>query len=147
LVGYGRTGTGDTGATIEDFQKRQGLNVFDTAADNKLEFVFGRFANEAFPAHGDSGGPDLLCGKIAGVNSALRETFGDIDSRFGERAFSTRVSAYAGWIDGFTTGSHPLVLDMNKQPDGNDGTRDTIDVRVTNGNLEIRVNGRLYHSE
>ena len=147
LVGYGKTGTGATGDTMPSGTKRQGLNVFDTAADNKLQVVFSRFDGEEFPAHGDSGGPDLLDGRIAGVNSALRETFGDINARFGEQAFSTRVSSFAGWIDGFTTGSHPLVLDMSKQPDGNDGKRDNIDVRVVSGNLEVRVNGRLYVSE
>src|SRR5262245_29161668 len=154
MVGYGRTGTGNEGATIIDGQKRQGLNRFDTAADGKLEFIFSGFdPNETFVAKGDSGGPDLLGGRIAGVHSAVRETFaatvllsGEPESQFGERAFSTRVSSYAGWIDEQTRGT-PLVLDMSFQPDGNDGLRDKIDVRVIGGDLQIRVNGRLYHSE
>jgi hypothetical protein len=147
VVGYGKTGTGDTGDTIADHEKRQGLNVFDTADDGKLEFLFRRVANQVFVAHGDSGGPDLVDGKIAGVNSMIRETFGEPDSTFGERAFSTRVSAYADWIDAQTTGVHPLVLDMHQRADEGDGIRDRIDVRVAGGNLEIRVNGQLFHSE
>jgi hypothetical protein len=176
VVGYGQTGTGDEGATTHDPNpdKRLGVNDFDDAqvlsylpadpprhgfqvdptAGQLLKFEFDSVQHEDFVAHGDSGGPDLLGGRIAGVNSFVRETTaasvllsGDFESQFGESAYSARVSSFASWIDSLTTGPQPLVIDMTKQPDGDDGIRDTIDVRVTNGNLEVRVNGRLYDSE
>ncbi len=172
MVGYGWTGTGDEGAVANTGgTKRKGVNdfdsvkilafvwsgnsfVFDPTAGALLKFEFDSVQHEDFVAHGDSGGPNLLGGRIAGVNSGVQETTvasillsGDFESQFGESAYSTRVSSFAGWIDGFTTGNHALVIDMNKQPDGNDGGRDQIDVRTTGGNLEIRVNGRLYLSE
>lgn len=152
VVGYGMTGTGDTGATITDFQKRQGLNVFTDDEDNQLEFEFGEFANEVFVAPGDSGGPALLDGRIAGVTSYGHETAwfgGSPDSNFGELAYSTRVSSFIGWIDLTTADVHDVVADMTLQDDGGNGTADTIEVRrggAADAFVEVLVNGQMVHS-
>lgn len=60
---------------------------------------------EAMSALGDSGGPVLIDGKIAGVTSfgvgafTLPDNLAGTNSSFGEYAFDTRVSVYASWID------------------------------------------------
>jgi hypothetical protein len=66
--------------------------------------------DEAFAAPGDSGGPTLLDGKIAGIHSHITQFKGvdgrtpDVDgefftSTFGEVMFDTRASYHADWID------------------------------------------------
>jgi hypothetical protein len=99
-------------------------------------------------AHGDSGGPNFINGKIAGVNSYLWENgSGQPEANFGEHAFSTRVSAFAGWIDATTADNYDLLLDMNQQLVGGNGTADTIVFDIIGSQLTVRVNGKLYHSD
>ncbi len=71
-------------------------------------------------AGGDSGGPGFIDGKIAGVHSfgfthqcagvTNRTDFTcGLDSSFGEMSGDTRVSSYAGWIDGLLASGGPAV--------------------------------------
>ena len=138
--------------------------------DNQLSFDFdrgwtwldtGRYYGEANTglgaaesniAPGDSGGPAFLGGnKIAGINSWGMSLFTDLDrttnSSFGEISTMTRVSVFADWIDNITAGPQPLVLDMNSQVSGNDGSADSITITWNGPNLELHVNGEIYHSE
>ncbi len=105
----------DNGTTAND-----AFGFFDTAlgAGNLADLGLG--ADEVLSAPGDSGGPTLLDGSIAGVTSyglRLRLTSGDssdvdaeLNSTFGEFAVDTRVSFFADWVD---THLGPLPGDMD----------------------------------
>lgn len=148
IVGYGRTGTGDTGATMPGGVKRQGLNVFTDVDDGVLEFEFGEFEGEGFIAKGDSGGPNLIGGKIAGISSYVSDSWGAPEFEFDECGYSTRVSAFAGWIDQqAAAGPYDLVLDMNQQLAGNSGNPDSIRVRHNGATLELYVNAEFIYSD
>ena len=104
VVGWGVTGTGDTGGTTLDFNRRRGRNQFEATLEAMLgapnsgdvvvaDFDNGVEANDAFgyffgvnglglgeleaaPGQGDSGGPAFLGSEIAGVVSfGLRLSF------------------------------------------------------------------------
>ncbi len=138
-VGFGLSGTGDTGVTIDDtVVKRFGQNRFDvTIYDTALlgDFDNGNSANDFFGnvrlqgqgvsgfvsdtglglsevniAPGDSGGPGLIDGKIAGIASfeisdcrfntgCLTDINTTRDSSFGEVFGYTRVSSHVDFID------------------------------------------------
>jgi Ca2+-binding RTX toxin-like protein len=57
----------------------------------------------------------------------------------------TRVSSFTSWIDQTVAGSYDLVLDMNNQPAGNNGSTDHIDVNNVNGMLTLSINGQEVH--
>lgn len=120
LVGYGVAGTGATGANLDFGTKRSGQNRFDGTSgqlgdypDGLLyDFDDGTKANDTLGAwlgvnnlglgtsescacHGDSGGPNFIDGKIAGVTSWGTSNI----SQFGTVAAAVRVSLYADWID------------------------------------------------
>lgn len=124
FVGYGMTGTGLTGATMLDYQKRGFQNVIDgdfgnpalllgadfdnphSAADNQ----FGDATPLAFEgavANGDSGGGVFITvgGQtyLVGVISAVvaTATDGSANADYGDITAFGRVSAFADWI-----GSH-----------------------------------------
>jgi hypothetical protein len=117
--------------------------------------------SEAMQAPGDSGGPAFLRNRISGVVSYSRQRANpeeapqpDIDglgnNTFGEYAVMTRVSAFAGYIDGILTAPADVVLDMNFQPAGNNGVPDTITARrdPENANrLELLINGQEVWSD
>ena len=123
-VGYGMTGTGLTGATTYDGEKRAGENVIDgfyarnprkeptlflSDFDNPLnagDNVYGSadpLDLEYLIAFGDSGGGvfiDLGFGlELAGVNSFIASFDGTTDADYGDVAGFTRVSAFNQWID------------------------------------------------
>lgn len=169
FVGYGgtnqtRTNPGGTVTTLDGTAghdgsygtKRLGQNRFDAVAVNAsaLRFDFDSASaadslgvNEANTAPGDSGGPSFLGGLIAAVTS----NGSNANAAIGDVSLNARVSPFVSWIDGILARQHGLVLDMNNQPGANDGTADTIEARVTPGlvgpNLELWINGRLYHSD
>jgi len=142
-VGYGRSGNGDQGDILPAGVKRFGLNRYDADGslrnaffggattgiigydfDNGLpdndafDFFFdipnlGLGDDEVVGAPGDSGSPNFINGRIAGV-TAFRETIFAIDdddqivtsdilpelnSSFGEFVYDSRVSVNADWID------------------------------------------------
>ncbi len=127
LIGYGRTGTGSTGGVPGTFgTRRQGENDIDVLVGNVLyiDFDNGQAANngivgsslgrglaEAFSSFGDSGGPTLIDGQIAGILSFLTRSApmfiprtatdvnSTLDGSFGEVAGLTRVSRYLTWIN------------------------------------------------
>jgi secreted trypsin-like serine protease len=116
----------------------------------------GLGANEACQAPGDSGGPAFLGNLISGIVSFSRQRYAsppDIDAvgnnTFGEFAVMTRVSAFLPYINtsvatlNAAANQYHLVLDMDFQPGGNDGTADTIVVSRDGASLRVSVNGVL----
>lgn len=128
-AGFGMTGTGLTGATTLDFQKRAGENTVDafypvrrgtpnillmdfdnphTAADNS----YGSSAPlnlEYLIAPGDSGGglfADFGSGpRLIGVHSfGWGRLDGNPDSDYGDVSGETRVSVFNSWIDNAMSG-------------------------------------------
>ncbi len=132
--------------------KRQGFNVVEDTPtqpanstnpfDQYLRFDLDSPSNgvtgEAMSAPGDSGGPLLINGFIAGVSSSSNQP-----CFYGSSSWYTRVSPYAGWIDNLLAKKYNLVIDMQNQLPGNDGTADTI--TVVTGNIPI-FGERLYVS-
>jgi len=128
-VGYGQTGTGLTGATTFDGQKRAGQNVLDAyygRNPRKAEILLCDFDNpltaadnaygsatplelEYLAAPGDSGGGAFLDvdGQLmlAGVTSFLASFDGTLDADYGDVAGYTRVSIFNDWIDEVIGGS------------------------------------------
>ena len=133
LIGYGLSGSGNDGVVGRSAGVlRAGSNTIDASRGKNssllvYDFDNGKFQNdhtrlitgrfhlglgrrEAMTAPGDSGGPNLIDGKIAGITS-FGQTRTDLspvlnpdvdnalNSSFGELGYSTRVSTYANWID------------------------------------------------
>jgi hypothetical protein len=117
-LGYGMTGTGQTGATTLDGQKRGEQNVIDQVQNSRL--LVSDFDNPAKPgssrngssqalplegliAPGDSGGGmfvETTAGELlAGVNSFVGSYDGKTNSSYGDISGQTRVSAFNAWID------------------------------------------------
>ena len=129
FTGYGMTGTGLTGATTFDGQKRAGQNVIDSfysgnslsARSFLVDFdnPHGTTTNwlgsatpldlEYLIAPGDSGGGvfvDFGTGpQLVGVNSFGMSYTGKPDSSYGNLSGHTRVSAFNTWIDGVLSGT------------------------------------------
>jgi hypothetical protein len=124
FVGYGKTGTGLTGATTFDGRKRGAQNMLDAYYNSAQRILLSDFDNpnpyaffdnlvgsrtplyiEGLIAPGDSGGPvfitDGTTRYIAGVNSFVGANFfdGKADSDYGDISGATRVSAFATWIN------------------------------------------------
>jgi hypothetical protein len=117
-VGYGMTGTGDTGAYLSGGTKRAGQNIIGVGtrlgySDRVLvsDFDNPRYANsydwlsqplnlEYQLAPGDSGGGLFIDGRVAGVHSFISATDGKTDADYGDTSASVRVSSQAGWIRG-----------------------------------------------
>lgn len=122
-VGYGMTGTGLTGATTFDAQKRAGQNVIDGGIrvgkttgillsdfDNPLSSSDNSYGSstplgmEYLIAPGDSGGGVFIqengIDYLAGINSfGWGKLDGNPDSDYGDVSGATRVSIYNKWID------------------------------------------------
>ena len=165
-VGYGRSGQGlvqldgQGQPVLPAGTKRDGDNRYEFFAPNTTvpqsillyDFDDGTAAHDAFgfagqpnlglgnaevlTAPGDSGGPSLLNGLIAGVTSFHSQPLqGDIDglvnSSFGELGGDTRVSVFAGWIDSVVdivapaapTTPNLLAVDDTGNSDSDDVTR------------------------
>lgn len=131
LIGYGRTGMGATGSVHGTFgTRREGQNVIDVVSGNLLYYDFdsgnsaqnvygglGLGAREVGIAQGDSGGPALIGGRIAGINSFITcvgsggvcvstiDVDSTLNSTFGEQFATTRVSVFLNWINQNTGGS------------------------------------------
>lgn len=120
------------------------LLLFDfddgTTAHDASGFFFGASnvglgTAEVCLAPGDSGGPLLVDGKIAGVNDFVLGFTGFTDalpgtnSSFGEFSADTRVSAWASWIDSVADIIAPTVpasLDLAATSDSGISTTDNI---------------------
>ena len=131
-VGFGMTGTGLTGATTLDYQKRAGKNMVDAfyptrwglGTPNILLMDFDRLGvptessyGSASPldleyliAPGDSGGglfADFGSGpRLIGVHSFIwGKLDGNPNSDYGDVSGDTRVSVFNSWIDGAMSGA------------------------------------------
>jgi hypothetical protein len=122
IVGYGATGTGDTGATSPTGVKHAGRNRIDatsgfnsrmiqidldpepgTAPAVALLASAGRTFNatidtpvplEYLSARGDSGGGLFINGRLAGITSHLLAPDGDPNASFGDIARFTRITPW-----------------------------------------------------
>ena len=170
IVGYGRGGVGETGedAGPPDTAniKRSGQNEFGAvhAGSGALQADFddgseeldslgdglGLALLEAGLARGDSGGPDFIGDKIAGVNSAVDAAGLAGFSAFGDNGYFTRVSNYTENrdplfdIETIINAPDDVVLDMNFQDAGNDSLDDVVQVRRIGPNkntVQITING------
>jgi hypothetical protein len=176
LVGYGESGTGDSGSLPNSKGiKRIGNNVVEAIDDEPNGDLLRVFFNappggvnesEAVAAFADRGAPAFLSKLpdgstiaggpvIAGLYSF--EDTGNPDAevnQFGITERYTRVSGFASFIDTTLAAQADIVLNMNMQPLGNDGTADQVTVRldpnVPNGDpkrLQILVDGEVVWSD
>jgi hypothetical protein len=105
LVGYGNTGTGQTGEIIgTDGVKRYGFTPIERVTQSLIHWTFDS-AGESSTMHGDSGGPALayVNGQyvVAGVTSGGYPAPGtSVHGTYGATAYDTRVDVYANWVDG-----------------------------------------------
>ncbi len=130
-AGFGKTGTGQTGATTYDGIKRAGQNVIDDFHEPGQRILLSDFdsgewldntlwSGSAVPrdleyliAPGDSGGglfvpdPGGAGWLLAGVHSFVMA--GDLtpDSDYGDISGHTRVSVFNDWIDAVTEATIP----------------------------------------
>jgi secreted trypsin-like serine protease len=129
IIGRGGSGTGVTGGNLPSGTRREGTNTVDSLIGNNVLFydfddgsasrsTLGSAtmtARESIIYFGDSGGPTLINGRIAGVHSFLTcvsgsstqcatgpDVDGAINGTFGERFGDTRVSYYNAWIQSIT---------------------------------------------
>lgn len=101
IAGFGKTGTGLTGARLEAGDKRAGSNKVESVSEGALYCLMNRTNPtelEFLISHGDSGGGLFIDGKLAGVNSSVLCTDGEADSNYGDESCHTRISKYRGWI-------------------------------------------------
>jgi secreted trypsin-like serine protease len=120
FVGFGRTGTGLTGATAFDGLARAGTNVLDGLYANNPRILTADFDSphgngassqgsatptnlEYMIAPGDSGGGlfiDTPAGaELAGVNSFGAAFDGRFDASYGDVSGDIRISLFNSWID------------------------------------------------
>ncbi len=138
-VGYGRGGTGTTGATsaVGTFRAGQnvinslGLSIFSTVFSGHIFFAdfddgsesdnFSVSLGSATPlpyeymnASGDDGGGVFIevegQQRLAGVISFVGATDGNTDSDYGDFSGSTRVSSHLAWIDAFVAPAQPPAV-------------------------------------
>jgi len=136
LIGYGQTGTGETGAifgshgtlrggnnvidelgTARGWDERILLTDFDSPI-NPDESIYGDsnpVALEYSIGPGDSGGAmfieTVMGWRLAGVTSFINSTDGSPNGDYGDSNGFTRVSDYAGWINSIipTPGTIPML--------------------------------------
>jgi hypothetical protein len=112
IVGFGTTGTGLTGATTLDLNKRGGSNVVDSFTGPASQQMLTDFdapgqagitSEEQCVAGGDSGGALFINNggwQLAGVTSYLWWTDGSGNADYGDGGGFGRVSLVNAWIDG-----------------------------------------------
>jgi len=103
MAGYGKTGTGITGAVKVSDIKRAGSNKVDSVSDDSLYCIMSRDRPtelEFLISHGDSGGGLFIDGKLAGVHSSVKSSNGKPDSNYGDESCHVRVSKpeHLEWI-------------------------------------------------
>jgi secreted trypsin-like serine protease len=130
VYGYGHQGSNGAGATLGLGGVKKGQNTFDATSGPRIllsDFDDGTAQRDAFAVHfgfashtgvglsevstapGDSGGPALIGGQVAGINSFIArlgspsDVDGTLNSSFGEINGFTRVSQHVSWIQGSHT--------------------------------------------
>jgi secreted trypsin-like serine protease/Ca2+-binding RTX toxin-like protein len=169
VVGYGDTGIAfddepDCNSRGNDV-KRMGTNFFDDteAGGNILDFDFdddtsewsgaadftnwSSNGNEVDTSFGDSGGPSFLWGPSGLEVAAVTSDGTDANSCFGDNARNTRISTHKSWIDQVIDAPYQLVVNMNQQDRGNDGSADTISLHldVTN-TISVWFGQQMLHA-
>jgi hypothetical protein len=124
-VGFGKTGTGSTGATTFDGLKRAGTNIVDAFYNSPgngkrillADFDSGKASDnsygtttqtsmESIIAPGDSGGGLFEGNSLVGITSFIWARLdGVTDSDYGDVAGWTRVEYFNAWIDSIINGS------------------------------------------
>ena len=136
VVGFGKTGNGDSGDTKSDGQKRGAQNVISQIENKRL--LVADFDNplppgavplgysralplEGLIAPGDSGGGLFITTStgtyLAGINSFVGSDFGLPRSVYGNFSGHTRVSAYSDWIEARIRGEDPVLPDPSLESD------------------------------
>jgi hypothetical protein len=134
VVGFGKTGTGNSGDTKSDGLKRGAQNVISQIENKRL--LVADFANplpagavplgythalplEGLIAPGDSGGGLFITTAsgtfLAGVNSFVGSEFGLPRSVYGNFSGHTRVSAFSDWIEARIRGENPVMVDASEE--------------------------------
>lgn len=101
ISGYGKTGTGLTGATRHSNKKRAGSNKVSATSDDYLYCMMDKNETtqlEFLISHGDSGGGLFIDGKLAGVNSSVMALDKIPDSNYGDESRHTRLKPCRNWI-------------------------------------------------
>ncbi|MEQ1826376.1 MAG: calcium-binding protein [Pirellula sp.] len=172
FVGYGRTGQGSTGENIGPPDtagvRRAGLNEIDAVHNVtgylQTDFDDGTVGNssmgglglgnlETSVVRGDSGGPGIVDGRIAGIHASV---IGGGWGTFGNVLYMTRVSDFVQNRDplfdvhDLIETPDDIVLDMNLQDAGNDGDDDLVEVQlvgINDNRVRITINGELVWSD
>ncbi len=131
VVGFGKTGTGNSGDTKCDGLKRGAQNVISQIENKRL--LVADFDNplpagavplgysralplEGLIAPGDSGGGLFITTStgtyLAGINSFVGSDFGLPRSVYGNFSGHTRVSAFSDWIEARIRGEDPVLADL-----------------------------------
>ncbi len=134
VVGFGKTGTGDSGDTKVDGLKRGAQNVISQIENKRL--LVADFDNplppgavplgcaralplEGLIAPGDSGGGLFITTAtgtyLAGINSFVGSDFGLPRSVYGNFSGHTRVSAFSDWIEARIRGEDSFVADTSQE--------------------------------
>jgi len=134
VVGFGKTGSGDSGDTKSDGLKRGAQNVISQIENKRL--LVADFDNplpagaaplgythalplEGLIAPGDSGGGLFITTStgtyLAGVNSFIGSDFGQPRSIYGNFSGHTRVSAFSDWIEARIRGEDCDLADTSQE--------------------------------
>lgn len=107
IAGYGASGPMSTGFDTVDGKLRAGTNTI-CRRERSLWICHGAAgtsAREILTAPGDSGGPLLVRGRLAGIHSiVMRDGAGSVRSVTGQESGHTRVGDYLEWIATVTAG-------------------------------------------
>lgn len=107
VAGYGASGPITTGYDTVDSKCRAGTNTI-SRQDRSLWICHGAAGTsprELLISPGDSGGPLLVRGRLAGIHSlVMREGVGPVRSTTGQESGHTRVGDYLEWIATVTAG-------------------------------------------
>lgn len=101
IAGYGRTGTGLTGANKHSNLKRAGSNKVSAISKYYIYCKMDKKDTtqlELLISNGDSGGGLFIDGKIAGINSSVFALDKKPDSNYGDESRHTRLGPCKEWI-------------------------------------------------
>lgn len=102
IVGYGFTGTFETGMKKNDGKKRAGSNKIDYISDDLLicsPSILNKTELEFLISSGDSGGGLFIDNQLAGINSCVMAIDKSPNSTYNDESGHTRISIFAEWIE------------------------------------------------
>ncbi|MDO4586169.1 MAG: trypsin-like serine protease [Planctomycetia bacterium] len=152
-----------TGSDVNTLYRTSGLIAYDFDDGTRKNDYFGNNLGirdlglgktEAIAAPGDSGGPSLINGKIAGVTSFIVGTTDNNDETYGPTAgavgIDVRVSTHSDWIDSILVGgmgteflvstdaNNTVLIDSTDDESTGDDTTDDDTTILTN---DVAQNG------